>query len=59
LHRIISEKDLVDTDAANDRTATQKPTPRVEELMEALKRSVEEAKAERQGGASRSRRKIS
>jgi DNA end-binding protein Ku len=59
LHRIISEKDLVDTDATNDRAATQKPTPRVEELMEALKRSVEEAKAERQGGASRSRRKIS
>jgi DNA end-binding protein Ku len=58
LHRIISEKDLVDTDATNDRTATQKPTPRVEELMEALKRSVEEAKAARRGDASRSRRKI-
>lgn len=48
LLRLIAEKAPVE--AAESETETTAPPSRVEELMEALKRSVEEAKEARQGG---------
>ena len=48
LLRLIAEKAPVE--AAETETETTAPPSRVEELMEALKRSVEEAKEARQGG---------
>ncbi len=54
LLRIIAEKAPVETLDTTERTEPR-PTSRAEELMEALKRSVEEAKAEK-GRARRARR---
>ena len=48
LLRIISERAPVDTDATNDDAAAPTSTSRVQELMEALKRSVDEAKTTRE-----------
>ena len=56
LQRIIAEKDLVEVDAPDDHAATRQLTSRVEELMDALRRSVEEAKAERDAEGSQARR---
>jgi DNA end-binding protein Ku len=50
LLRIIAEKAPVETLDAADRAAELAPTSRAEELMEALRRSVEEAKAEKGRG---------
>ena len=55
LLRIISEKAPVDAAATAEIAAT--PTSRVEELMEALKRSVEEAKTARESHEASPRRK--
>ena len=55
LLRIISEKAPVDAAATAESAAT--PTSRVEELMEALKRSVEEAKTARESHEASPRRK--
>ena len=57
LLRIISEKDLVETEATADVAATPASTSRVEELMEALKRSVEEAKMARERSPAPRRRR--
>jgi DNA end-binding protein Ku len=57
LQRIIAEKELVDVDARDDRAATQQATSRVEELMDALRRSVEEAKTQRDAAGAQPRRK--
>jgi len=56
LQRIIAEKELVDVDAPDDLAPTGQATSRVEELMDALRRSVEEAKAERDAEGSQARR---
>jgi DNA end-binding protein Ku len=57
LLRIISEKPLVETEAATDTGLTPAPTSRAEELMEALRRSVEQAKSEQEHPEARERRK--
>jgi DNA end-binding protein Ku len=56
LLRIISEKAPVDADAPDD-AAVPTSTSRVEELMEALKRSVDEAKTARERDEARPRRR--
>jgi DNA end-binding protein Ku len=56
LQRIIAEKELVDVDAPDDLVATAQPTSRVGELMDALRRSVEEAKARRDAAGAQPRR---
>jgi DNA end-binding protein Ku len=56
LQRIIAEKELIDVDAPDDLVPARQPTSRVEELMDALRRSVEEAKAERDAEGSQARR---
>jgi DNA end-binding protein Ku len=57
LLRIISEKPLVETEAATDTGPTPAPTSRAEELMEALRRSVEQAKSEQERTEAPERRK--
>jgi DNA end-binding protein Ku len=57
LLRIISEKAPVDAAATAESAATPASTSRVEELMEALKRSVEEAKTARESHEASPRRK--
>ncbi len=57
LQRIIAEKELVDVDAPDDLVATAQPTSRVGELMDALRRSVEEAKTQRDAAGAQPRRK--
>jgi non-homologous end joining protein Ku len=57
LLRIISEKPLVQTEAATDTGPTPAPTSRAEELMEALRRSVEQAKSEQERTEAPKRRK--
>ncbi|HJR98953.1 MAG TPA: Ku protein [Actinomycetota bacterium] len=57
LLRIISEKPLVETDAAADVARAPASTSRAEELMEALRRSVEEAKAAQDPPAAPRRRR--
>jgi len=57
LLRIIGEKSLVETDAAADVAQTPASTSRAEELMEALRRSVEEAKTAQERPETHRRRK--